>query len=97
MAAKGYPGDYEKGSVIEASMRPQGSTDVEIFHAGTARQGRRHRRQWRPRAERLRDGQDGHEAQARAYQAVDLIHWPEGFCRRDIAWQAVAEEKGNSK
>ncbi len=29
------------------------------------------------------------EAQARAYQAVDRIHWPEGFCRRDIGWRAV--------
>ena len=30
------------------------------------------------------------EARARAYKAVDLIDWPEGFCRRDIAWRAVA-------
>jgi thioredoxin reductase len=30
------------------------------------------------------------EAQARAYQAVDCIDWPEGFCRRDIGWRAVA-------
>jgi phosphoribosylamine---glycine ligase len=29
------------------------------------------------------------EARARAYKAVDLIDWPEGFCRRDIAWRAV--------
>jgi phosphoribosylamine--glycine ligase len=33
------------------------------------------------------------EAQRRAYEAVDCIHWPEGFCRRDIGWQAVAREK----
>jgi phosphoribosylamine--glycine ligase len=29
------------------------------------------------------------EARDRAYRAVDLIDWPEGFCRRDIAWRAV--------
>jgi phosphoribosylamine--glycine ligase len=34
------------------------------------------------------------EAQQRAYQAVDRIKWPDGFCRRDIAWQAVEEERG---
>ena len=34
------------------------------------------------------------EAQRRAYEAVDRIDWPEGFCRRDIGWQAVAREKG---
>jgi phosphoribosylamine--glycine ligase len=33
------------------------------------------------------------EAQARAYQAVDKIKWPDGFCRRDIAWRAVEREK----
>ena len=33
------------------------------------------------------------EAQQRAYQAVDRIKWPDGFCRRDIGWQAVEREK----
>ena len=33
------------------------------------------------------------EAQQRAYAAVDRIRWPEGFCRRDIGWQAVGREK----
>jgi len=32
------------------------------------------------------------EAQARAYEAVDRIRWPGGFCRRDIGWQAVKRE-----
>ena len=32
-------------------------------------------------------------AQAIAYQAVDKIAWPEGFCRRDIGWRAIAREK----
>ena len=34
------------------------------------------------------------EAQKRAYAAVDAIDWPEGFCRRDIAWRAVNANKG---
>jgi phosphoribosylamine--glycine ligase len=33
------------------------------------------------------------EAQRRAYEAVDRIRWPEGFCRRDIGWQAVRRER----
>ena len=33
------------------------------------------------------------EAQARAYAAVDRIKWPDGFCRRDIGWQAVERER----
>ena len=31
---------------------------------------------------------------ARAYAAVDAIDWPEGFCRRDIGWRAIARERG---
>ena len=33
------------------------------------------------------------EAQQRAYAAVDKIKWPDGFCRRDIGWRAIAREK----
>jgi phosphoribosylamine--glycine ligase len=33
------------------------------------------------------------EAQARAYEAVDRIRWPDGFCRRDIGFRAVAREQ----
>jgi phosphoribosylamine--glycine ligase len=33
------------------------------------------------------------EARTRAYRAVDLIRWPEGFCRRDIGWQAIRREQ----
>jgi phosphoribosylamine--glycine ligase len=29
------------------------------------------------------------QACASAYAAVDLIDWPEGFCRRDIGWRAL--------
>ena len=32
------------------------------------------------------------DAQTRAYEAVDRINWPEGFCRRDIGWQAIARD-----
>ena len=35
------------------------------------------------------------EAQRRAYDAIDRINWPDGFCRRDIGWQAVEMEREN--
>lgn len=93
MAANGYPGDYEKGTVISGFEAACGLEGVQIFHAGT----------------RLEDGEvlanGGRvlnvtaigktvgDAQARAYKAVSLIDWPEGFCRSDIGWRAVAREK----
>jgi phosphoribosylamine--glycine ligase len=92
MAANGYPGAPEKGSVIGGLDAASGD-GAEIFHAGTA----------------LKDGvlvANGGRvlnvtamggtvsaAQAKAYEAVDRIDWPQGFCRRDIGWQAVQREK----
>ena len=37
------------------------------------------------------------EAQSRAYQAVDRIDWPHGFCRRDIGWRAVGRRTGEAR
>jgi phosphoribosylamine--glycine ligase len=37
-------------------------------------------------------GKTVREAQQRAYAAVDRIQWPDGFCRRDIAAQALAQD-----
>jgi phosphoribosylamine--glycine ligase len=33
------------------------------------------------------------DAQIKAYAAIDRIHWPDGFCRRDIGWRAIEREK----
>jgi phosphoribosylamine---glycine ligase len=91
MATNGYPGSYRRGSEIRGLAQAGEVDGVEVFHAGTRRDGDRI----------LADG--GRvlavtaraptiaEAQARAYRAVDLIDWPEGFCRRDIGWRAVAK------
>ncbi|MBZ0325494.1 MAG: phosphoribosylamine--glycine ligase, partial [Alphaproteobacteria bacterium] len=92
MAAKGYPGAYGKGSEIRGLERAEAMAGVTVYHAGT----------------RSKDGRvlaDGGrvlgvtalgpsvgEAKRRAYAAVDAIDWPEGFCRRDIGWRAVARE-----
>ena len=91
MASKGYPGAYEKNTPI--SRLPQTSTGEKVFHAGTA----------------LKDGalvatggrvlnvtamgKTVAEAKARAYALVDRTEWQNGFCRRDIGWQAVAREE----
>jgi len=92
MAANGYPEAYEKGSEIrnlEAAGKVEG---VQIFHAGT---------KFSPdRQHVLANGgrvlnvtamaPTVEEARSCAYRAVDLIDWPGGFCRRDIAWRAIA-------
>jgi len=93
MATKGYPGDYGKGSAIEGLDDAAKVEGVEIFHAGTASQDGRIVANGGRVLNICAVGKTVTEAQARAYQAVDRIKWPEGFYRRDIGWQAVKREK----
>jgi len=89
MATQGYPGYYPKGSEIRGIEQADALDGVVVFHAGT-------------KAEDGRIVADGGrvlgvtaraptvaEAQKLAYDAVDRIDWPEGFCRRDIGWRAI--------
>ena len=94
MATKGYPGDYGKGSVIEGLDEAEKVEGVEIFHAGTAIKDGRIVASGGRVLNICALGKDVTEAQRRAYEAVDRIKWPEGFCRRDIGWQAVKREQG---
>lgn len=91
MAANGYPGDYEKGTEIRGIETAAEDDQVLVFHAGTARtdDGRLLAAGGRVLNVTAR-GESVREAQQRAYAAVDRIDWPNGFCRRDIGWRAIA-------
>jgi phosphoribosylamine--glycine ligase len=94
MAAKGYPGNYVKGSEIAGLEDAAKIEGVEIFHAGTRHEGGRILANGGRVLNICALGKTVAQAQARAYQAVDKIKWPEGFCRRDIGFRAVARERG---
>jgi phosphoribosylamine--glycine ligase len=93
LAARGYPATPEKGSVIRGIGKAEAQDGVLVFHAGTKQMA----------TDLVADGgrvlnvvglgKSVGEAQRRAYAAVDAIDWPEGFCRRDIGWQAVKREQ----
>jgi phosphoribosylamine--glycine ligase len=93
MAAKGYPGDYAKGTRIEGLDEAAKVEGVEIFHAGTLSKDGAILANGGRVLNVCASGKTVAEAQSRAYQAIDRIQWPEGFCRRDIGWQAVEREK----
>jgi phosphoribosylamine---glycine ligase len=93
MASKGYPGDYAKGSPIGALDAARGIKGVEVFHAGTARDGGQLRAVGGRVLNVTARGRSVAEAQRTAYAAVDKIDWPGGFCRRDIGWRAVERER----
>ncbi len=89
MASQGYPGNYEKGHVIsglEAAARLPG---VTVFHAGTEQKGADILAVGGRVLNVTALGRDVAEARARAYAAVDLIHWKGAFCRKDIGWRAL--------
>jgi len=94
LAAKGYPGDPLKGTEISGlAEAAQGDSAVKIFHAGTKRVGDK----------LVADGgrvlnvaawnKDVGVARDKAYAVIDRIRWPEGFCRCDIGWRAVARPR----
>jgi phosphoribosylamine--glycine ligase len=89
LAAEGYPGSYRKGDVIQG-LPEKDAAGEKVFHAGT----------------RIQDdnvvtnggrvlcatalGETVSEAQQKAYQLADHIVWDGVFCRRDIAYRAIA-------
>ena len=93
MAANGYPGFYRKGSVIKGLDAANAVEDVIVFHSGTqSKDGNILATGGRVLGVTAL-GSTVAEAQKKAYQAVDLIDWPEGFCRRDIGWRAIQRSK----
>ncbi len=89
MAAKGYPGGYEKGTVISGlNDLPEDSFNM-VFHAGTAQKDGGIVATGGRVLNVTARGASLQEARDRAYAMVDGIDWPEGFCRRDIGWRAL--------
>ena len=94
MAAGGYPERYQKGRIITGLEAAAELADTKVFHAGTLRR----------EGQTLTNGgrvlcvtalgETVSAAQARAYAAVNRIHWQDGFYRRDIGHRAIAREKG---
>lgn len=91
MAAKGYPGSYDKGSKICLSNTAT-DDDTVIYHAGTEQRDN----QIVATGGRVlcvtAKADSALKAQKLAYKTVDSVDWPQGFCRRDIGWRAVERE-----
>ncbi|GER45913.1 phosphoribosylamine-glycine ligase [Striga asiatica] len=94
MASKGYPGNYQKGTVIRnVDEAEQVGPTIKVFHAGTAldSEGNYVAIGGRVLGVTAR-GADLKEARDRAYEAIDQIHWQGGFYRRDIGWRALPQK-----
>jgi phosphoribosylamine---glycine ligase len=91
MAAKGYPGNYVKDTIIRGLDNAESIEGVKIFHAGTALKNNTIFAVGGRVLGVTAIGKDFAQARERAYRAVSLIDWPEGFCRTDIGYQAVSD------
>ena len=92
LAAKGYPGTPLKGTEIKGLPQAAKIASVEIFHAGTRRDGKRLLADGGRVLNVTARGKTVADAQAHAYAAIERIDWPEGFWRNDIGWRAIARE-----
>ncbi|XP_056163315.1 phosphoribosylamine--glycine ligase isoform X2 [Syzygium oleosum] len=95
MASNGYPGTYEKGSVIQNLEEAElVAPSVKIFHAGTAFDSDGNFVATGGRVLGVTaKGRNLEEAHERAYQAVEAINWPGGFYRHDIGWRALPKKQ----
>jgi phosphoribosylamine---glycine ligase len=91
MAARGYPEAPEHGSLIRGLDRAAAVPNVLVFHAGTDADAGGHIRAVGGRVLNVcATGTDLRTARDTAYMAIKTIDWPEGFCRHDIGWRALA-------
>tara|TARA_B100000683_G_scaffold87891_1_gene86835 strand:- start:231 stop:1484 length:1254 start_codon:yes stop_codon:yes gene_type:complete len=89
MASNGYPGPYNKGSIIDGLDELPSNSDFMCFHAGTdIKDGRFIANGGRvlnftTRADTLI------KARKNVYQIIKTVDWPQGFYRKDIGWRAL--------
>ncbi len=90
LAAKGYPGEVEKGIPINGLDQDFGP-DVEVFHAGTEMKNG----QLVSKGGRVLNvtawAKSAAQAQSKAYAATGKISFPSGFCRKDIGWRVISK------
>ena len=91
MAAKGYPGEYSRGSRIETL--PREAADLKVFHAGTQRDSHGLVANGGRVLNVTALGPDVAAAKQRAEAGIAEVNWPEGFYRHDIGWRAISAER----
>ena len=89
IAAKGYPGPYAKGSVINGLDRMPEDSRHQVFHAGTTLANGLVTANGGRVLNITARGATLEDARNRAYAMIDLLDWPDGFYRSDIGWRAL--------
>jgi phosphoribosylamine--glycine ligase len=93
LAAAGYPGDYPKGDVISGLEQAAAIADSKVFHAGTAEKDGQVVTAGGRVLCATALGNTVTEAQQKAYEVAQAIHWQGVFYRTDIGYRAIARER----
>ena len=93
MASKGYPGNYDKGKVIEGLEEVGRMKDVFVFHAATASEGGRIVTSGGRVLGVTGLGEDIPKAIETTYQAVKKIAWDGVHYRTDIGGKALQKKR----
>jgi phosphoribosylamine--glycine ligase len=92
LAARGYPDAPERGGEIRNLAGAAAVPNVQVFHAGTEQDADGRLRAAGGRVLTVcATGKTLKAARDRAYEAIDRIDWPGGFCRRDIGWRGLGQ------
>jgi phosphoribosylamine--glycine ligase len=89
VAASGYPGTPAKGGAIRNLESAEEVEGVIVFQAGTASDGDKLVASGGRVLAVTARGRSLGEARERAYEAVGLIDFADGFHRRDIGWREL--------
>ena len=89
ISSGGYPGDYEKGKPITGIDKAESMEDIAVFHAGTTVSNGNIVTNGGRVLGVTALGDTLRQAQLKAYEAVDKIHFSGAYCRRDIADKAI--------
>lgn len=93
MCAKGYPGSYEKNTVIDGVSEAEAATGAQIFHAGTKQQEGKLLATGGRVLNVMAAAESVTKARDIAYSAVAKVNWDNGFTRSDIGWRAIEREQ----
>jgi phosphoribosylamine--glycine ligase len=89
LAAQGYPGSYEKGSIIKGLEKVAQDSKNMCFHAGTTRNGDDITATGGRVLNFTARGESLGEARQQAYDMANQVEWQGGFYRTDIGWHAL--------
>jgi phosphoribosylamine--glycine ligase len=87
--SQGYPGKYPTGLPITGIDKADALPDVKVFHAGTKQEGNQIVTDGGRVLAVTALGNTIADAQKRAYQAMNLIHFEGMHYRKDIGHQAI--------